>query len=490
VLYHLYELSQAAISPARAAANSTRFFMRNPFNPLSYTNIGRNAAAAAELLERTTRRYRKPTFGLTRTMVKGQAVSVAEETVWRKPFCDLIHFRKQMSPGAAQSEPRLLIVAPLSGHFATLLRGTVEAMLPFADVYITDWRDARFVPMRNGNFDLDDYIDYVAEMITLFQGDVHVMAVCQPSVPVLSAVALMETRDSPAMPRSVILKGGPIDTRISPTAVNKLAEERGTNWFRRTVITAVPWPNAGHGRLVYPGFLQLTGFMAMNLDRHMNAHKELFVNLVKGDGDSVEKHKEFYDEYLAVMDLAAEYYLQTIDQVFVKHQLARGEMFHRGQLIDLTAIRRTALMTIEGEKDDITGLGQCEAALHLCTNLPRSKKRHYTQLGVGHYGIFNGSRYRHEIVPRVVGFMADHDVRGGNLKWLMHRLSGEKAVVTAAPPALPNAPLPERREEVADETVRLSALPPKPMLKMRKGRSLSRLSAMHGKSHGVRHRGR
>ena len=491
MLYHLYELSQAAISPARAAANSTRFFMRNPFNPLSYTNIGRNAAAAAELLERTTRRYRKPTFGLTRTLVKGQQVTVAEETVWRKPFCDLIHFKKQFPNGAAQSEPRLLIVAPLSGHFATLLRGTVEAMLPYADVYITDWRDARFVPLRSGNFDLDDYIDYVIEMTGLFQGDVHIMAVCQPSIPVLSAVALMETRDSPAVPRSVILKGGPVDTRVSPTAVNKLAEEKGTNWFRRTVITSVPWPTAGHGRLVYPGFLQLTGFMAMNIDRHMTAHKELFVNLVKGDGDSVEKHKEFYDEYLAVMDLAAEYYLQTIDQVFIKHQLPKGEMFHRGQLIDLTAINRTALMTIEGEKDDITGLGQCEAALHLCTNLPRSKKRHYTQLGVGHYGIFNGSRYRHEIVPRIVAFMADHDVRGGNLKWLVHRLSGEKAVVTPAPPALPKALASERREEFApEEPVRLSALPAKPMLKMRKGRSLSRLSAGHGKSPGVRNRGR
>src|SRR5208282_5845622 len=205
----------------------------------------------------------------------------------------------------------------------------------------------------------------------------------------------------------IILKGGPIDTRAGATAVNKLAEKRGTNWFRRTVITTVPWPNSGHGRLVYPGFLQLTGFMAMNLDRHVNAHKELFVSLVKGDGDSVEKHKEFYDEYLAVMDLPAEYYLQTIDQVFVKHQLPKGEMFHRGQLIDLTAIRRTALMTIEGEKDDITGLGQCEAAIHLCTNLSRSMKTHYTQAGVGHYGIFNGSRYRSEIVPRIVAFMSD-----------------------------------------------------------------------------------
>jgi poly(3-hydroxybutyrate) depolymerase len=477
------------MSPARAAANSASFFMRNPFNPLSYTNIGRNAAAAADLLERTTRRYRKPSFNLPRTMVKGQHVPVTEEVIWRKPFCDLIHFKKHFPDATAPDEPRLVIVAPLSGHWATLLRGTVESMLPFADVYITGWQDARMVPLRDGKFDLDDYIDYIVEIAGLFQGDVHFMAVCQPSVPVLAAVALMETQDSPALPRSLILKGGPVDTRVSPTAVNKLAEERGTNWFRRTVITAVPWPNRGYGRLVYPGFLQLTGFMAMNLDRHVNAHKELFVNLVRGDGDSVEKHKEFYDEYLAVMDLTAEYYLQTVDQVFVKHQLPKGEMAHRGQLIDLQAIRRVALMTVEGEKDDITGLGQCEAALHLCTNLPRSKKRHYTQPGVGHYGIFNGSRFRHEIVPRVAAFISDHDVRGGNLKRLMQRLSGGKGI-TASPPALPE---PEVRPEAGlsgSEPIRLSAIPAKPMLKMRKGRSPARLSAGHGKPPGVRNRGR
>jgi poly(3-hydroxybutyrate) depolymerase len=477
VLYHLYELGQAAMSPARAVAHSTRFIMRNPFNPMSYTNMGRNAAAAAELLERTTRRYKKPTFGIPQTTVGGVPATVTEETVWHKPFCNLIHFRKHLQDGSTPTEPRLLIFAPVSGHFATLLRGTVEAMLPHADVYITDWQDARFVPLRDGNFDLDDYIDYSIEMMELFEGDVHVMAVCQPSVPVLSAIALMETRQNPSVPRSLIMKGGPIDTRVSQTAVNKLAEEKGTNWFRRTVITSVPWPNAGHGRLVYPGFLQLTGFMVMNLDRHVNAHKDLFVHLVRGDGDSVDKHKEFYDEYLAVMDLAAEYYLQTIDQVFVKHQLPKGEMFHRGQLIDLTAIQRTAIMTIEGEKDDITGLGQCEAALKLCTNLPQSKKLHYTQEGVGHYGIFNGSRYRKEIVPRIAGFMHDHDVRGNGLHWLMHRLAGEKAVVPESPPALKELPVSANAAGAAAGTaLALSVLPAKPALKMRKaGRPQARL---------------
>jgi poly(3-hydroxybutyrate) depolymerase len=492
VLYHLYELGQAALSPARAAANSTRFLLRNPFNPFSYTNIGRNTAAAAELMERTTRRYKKPSFNLTGTMVKGQHVPVSEEVVWRRPFCNLIRFKKGLPNGSSPSEPRLLVVAPMSGHFATLLRGTVEAMLPHADVYITDWQDARLVSLREGSFDLDDYIDYMIEMIELFGGDVHVMGVCQPAIPVLSAVALMETRNDPHLPRSVILKGGPIDTRINPTAVNKLAVERGTNWFRRTVITAVPWPNRGHGRLVYPGFLQLTGFMTMNLDRHVNAHQELFFNLVRGDGDSVEKHKEFYDEYLAVMDLTAEYYLQTVDQVFVKHQLPKGEMFHRGQLIDLTAIQRVALMTIEGEKDDITGLGQCEAALQLCTNLPRSRKRHYTQPGVGHYGIFNGSRFRHEIVPRVVAFMADNDIRGGHLKGIVSRLANERGII-AAPPPLAAPASPEKAAHAPDEAIpiRLSALPAKPSLRMRRARSpLARLSASHGKSHGARNRGR
>jgi poly(3-hydroxybutyrate) depolymerase len=349
-------------------------------------------------------------------------------------------------------------------------------MLPYTDVYITDWHDARMIPLREGTFSLDDYVDYVISMIEQFQGDVHLMAVCQPGVPVMSAVALMEARKHPFLPRSVILKGSPIDTRISPTAVNKLAEEKGINWFRRTVITSVPWPNRGHGRLVYPGFLQLTGFMAMNLDRHMNAHKDLFVNLVRGDGDSVDKHKEFYDEYLAVMDLAAEYYLQTIDQVFVKHQLPKGEMHHRGQLIDMTAIRHVALMTVEGEKDDITGAGQTEAALHLCTNLPRSKKLHYTQPGVGHYGIFNGSRYRQEVVPRVVAFMADHDVRGSALRRLWHRLAGDRDV--AAPPE-PLPPEEKVEDIVLAEPMRLSALPAKPVIRMKKGRLRTR--ARNGK---------
>ena len=297
----------------------------------------------------------------------------------------------------------------MSGHYATLLRGTVEAFLPNHDVYITDWVDARMVPLSEGRFDLDDYIDYVISMFHRLGGDCHVVAVCQPSVPVLAAVACMEAANDPYVPRTMTLMGGPIDTRINPTAVNKLAEERGIEWFRRNVITKVPFPHPGVLRDVYPGFLQLNGFVSMNLDRHLDAHKELFFNLVKGDGDSAQKKREFYDEYLAVMDLTAEFYLQTVETNFVHHALATGRMMHRGQKVDPAAIRNVALLTIEGEKDDISGLGQTEAAHKLCVNIPASRKAHYMQPGVGHYGVFNGSRFRSEIAPRIADFVLSNN---------------------------------------------------------------------------------
>ena len=299
----------------------------------------------------------------------------------------------------------------MSGHFATLLRGTIEAFLPDHEVYITDWEDARDVPTSAGDFHLADYIDAMIDMFRHFGGDVHVFSVCQPSVPVLAAVALMEANDDPCVPLTMSLAGGPIDTRISPTVVNQLAMQRGTDWFRRNVITNVPWPSPGYGRSVYPGFLQLSGFMTMNLDRHMNAHKELFFHLVRGDGDSAEKHREFYDEYLAVMDLTAEFFLETVDTVFVRHMLPRGLMRHRGQLVDPTRIRRVGLLTIEGEKDDITGLGQCRAAHDLCTSIPDADKQHFECPHVGHYGIFNGSRFRREIAPRIAAFARRRDPR-------------------------------------------------------------------------------
>lgn len=411
MLYHWYEFGHAAVKPARVAANHFKLFFDNPFNPLTHTHVGRQAAAVCEVFERTTRRYEKPTFGLNTTSVLGRKVAVREEVVWSKPFCNLVHFVRDIPRQQAARDPRVLVVAPMSGHYATLLRGTVAALLPDHEVYITDWQDPRDIPLIAGRFDLDDYIDYIRDIFRHLDGDVHAFAVCQPSVPVLAAVALMEQNNDSCVPHSVTLAGGPVDTRINPTEVNRLAEEKGTQWFRNNVITTVPWPAIGYGRAVYPGFLQLTGFMTMNLDRHLTAHKDLFLHLVHGDGDSAEKHREFYDEYLAVMDLTAEFYLQTIDTVFVRHALPKGQFNHRGQHIDLAAIRRVAIMTIEGEKDDITGVGQCRATLDLARNVPANMKSHYECPGVGHYGIFNGSRFRADIAPRMAQFMRSFDPR-------------------------------------------------------------------------------
>ena len=407
MLYHWYEFGHAALSPARAAADSCKFILDNPLNPISQTALGRTAAAACEVFERTTRRYAKPEFGIYETEVQGfnESVAVHEEVVWEKDFCRVLKFQKELPETVQKDTSRLLIVAPMSGHHATLLRGTVKEMLKSHEVYITDWLDASTVPLSRGAFDLDDYIQYMIEIFNLFEGDVHVLAVCQPSVPVLSAISIMEANKNKNTPHSMILMGAPIDTRINQTAVNNLAEERGRDWFENNVITNVPWSHSGAGRSVYPGFLQLTGFMTMNLDRHVSAHEDLFWNLVKGDGDSADKHRTFYDEYLAVMDLTAEFYLQTVDNVFIRHTLAQGEMKYRDQLIEPKAIENVGLLTIEGEKDDICGLGQCEAAHTLCTRIPEANKTHYIQEGVGHYGIFNGSRFRNEIAPLMTKYI-------------------------------------------------------------------------------------
>ncbi|WP_274423520.1 polyhydroxyalkanoate depolymerase [Chelativorans sp. YIM 93263] len=403
--YQFFEWQHAALQPARAYADAVRQFYASPDNPAADTAWGRTIAATAEFFERTTRRYDKPTFGITRTEVNGKSVAVRENVVWEKPFCRLLHFEKESLAGTGR-EPKLLIVAPLSGHYATLLRGTVEAMLPYGDVYITDWADARMVPLAQGRFDLDDHIDYVVEMLGALGPGAHVMAVCQPSVPVLAAAALMEARGDKNRPASMILMGGPVDTRRNPTAVNRLAEERGIDWFRDNVIMSVPWPNPGSMRAVYPGFLQLSGFMAMNLDRHVTAHRDFFLHLVRDDGDSAEKHREFYDEYLAVMDLTAEFYLQTVETVFIRHALPKGEMIHRGEPVDPAAVRSVALLTIEGENDDVSGVGQTRAAHDLCVNLPDDLREHHLQPAVGHYGVFNGSRFRAEIAPRIASFIA------------------------------------------------------------------------------------
>ena len=404
-MYWLYEMSHAALNPSRALADATRLFFKNPINPLYFTTLGKSVAAACELFERSTRRYGRPEWRIATTLVGGERVPVNIVTVWERPFCRLLHFERVFERVPKRPQPRVLIVAPLSGHYPTLLRGTVEALLQNHDVYMTEWVDARMVPMNEGRFDLDDYIDYLISILHALGGDVHVVAVCQPSVPVLAATALMEADDDPYAPLSMVLMGGPIDTRANPTVVNTLAKRRGIHWFRNNVITKVPFPNPGFMRDVYPGFLQLNGFVTMNLDRHIEAHKQLFLNLVKGDGDSAHKHKEFYDEYLAVMDLSAEYYLQTVETVFVRHALPQGAMTHRGRPVEPQAIKRAALLTIEGEHDDISGVGQTEAAHALCTGIPADRKVHWLQPGVGHYGVFNGSRFRAEIAPRIGDFV-------------------------------------------------------------------------------------
>lgn len=389
MLYLMRDAWNLMLMPARVAARTVKRAYENPFNPLSYMPNSHVMLAYSELFERITRTYSKPVFNL----------STLERIVWERPFCRVIAF------GESSAKPKLLLVAPLSGHYATLLRGTVAAFLHTHQVFITDWADAKEVPLKAGRFDLDDYVDYCIAMFEALGPDLHVMAVCQPSVPVLAAVARMEAEDHPLVPRSAVLIGGPIDTRHSPTAVNKLPQEHNIDWFEQHCTHTVSWSHRGYGRKVYPGFLQLAGFISMNLDRHQTAHRDMFKHLVQGDGDSATKHREFYDEYLSVMDLTAEYYLQTVETVFIKHSLPKGEMQHRGKLVDLGAIRRCALMAIEGEKDDITGVGQTRAALDLATNLSAEKKAYHLQLGAGHYGVFNGSRFRAEIVPKIAAFM-------------------------------------------------------------------------------------
>lgn len=403
-LYQLHEWQHQMIAPLSMMARFSKWFNHNPLNPLSYTPVGRNIAAGSELFERITRRYGKPEFGITEVKVAGKTVPVHEEVAHEAAFCNLIRFKKSTTA----KQPKLLIVAPMSGHYATLLRGTVQDLLPHSDVYITDWLDMRDVPVYEGKFDLDDYIQYVINYLRMMGPEVHVLAVCQPAVPVMAAVSIMAANKDPKAPRSMTLIGGPIDTREAPTEVNRTAKERPLEWFEQHVITRVPANYPGFMRRVYPGFIQLSGFISMNLDRHIDAHLELFNHLVEGDGESVETHKKFYNEYLSVMDISAEFYLQTIDVVFQRHALPRGDMKWRGQKVDPSAITKTALLTLEGEKDDISGVGQTKAAHKLCTNLPASKQQYYMQKGVGHYGIFNGRRFREHVVPVIVKFMKKH----------------------------------------------------------------------------------
>jgi poly(3-hydroxybutyrate) depolymerase len=409
MLYSLYELGHLSVAPWRIAAMMQASLLRSPFNPVVDSEIVRTAAAASELFESMTRRYRKPAWNLSSTRVNGAEAAVTTKTAWSSPWCKMIHFERD---GAAlraargeREDPTVLLVAPMSGHYATLLRGAVEAFLPEHEVYVADWSDARMVPVISGRFDLNDYIDHVLAMLRALGPQTHVVAVCQPGPAVLAAVSLMAQEDDPCTPATMTIMGSPIDARRSPTAPNKLAKERDVEWFTKNMIHGVPPLYPGAFRRVYPGFLQLASFMGMNLSRHVDAHYAYFQNLVKGDGDSAEKHREFYDEYLSVMDLTEEFYLQTLIEVFQEYALARGAMTHRGVRVDPSAITKTALLTIEGENDDISGIGQTQAAHDLCTNVPGRMRSDYIQPGVGHYGVFSGRRFRTEIYPRMHEFM-------------------------------------------------------------------------------------
>jgi poly(3-hydroxybutyrate) depolymerase len=424
MLYHIYELQHATISPLRVAANMSKKWLRNPVNPLAYTQPGRAAAAACDVFNHITNRYGKPEFGIENTFIGGEVVPVSQEVVYSEPFCDLLHFKRETGHLKNPPEdPRVLIVAPVSGHFATLLRGTVETMLPDHDVYITDWVDAREVPVHQGHFDLDSYVDYLMRFLRVLGPNTHMIAVCQPSVPVLAATSLMAAGNEACQPASITLMGGPIDTRQNPTEVNNFAKQHTLEWFERHVITHVPPPHAGVMRRVYPGFMQLAGFMSMNWDRHLAAHKDMFMHLAEGDGESAEAKRSFYQEYLAVMDMTAEFYLQTLKVVFHEHQLAEGTMRWQGVPVEPSAITKTALMTVEGERDDITGENQTRAAHTLCSNLPDNMRRHHFQKSVGHYGVFNGRRWREQISPRVKEFIRrhDHEGRGANSAPVMPR---------------------------------------------------------------------
>ncbi len=413
MLYAFHELAYHSATPFRIGAQMARQFWTSPLNPASDTAIGRTAYAAAEVFESLTRRYGKPDWGLETIEIDGKPVRTTEQVVWSSPWCRLVRFARNIGDlkraGRPAAAPAVVIVAPLSGHYATLLRGTVETFLQDHDVYVTDWANARQVPMLEGRFDFSDYIDHVRDMLAAVGPRAHVVGVCQPGPPVLAACAVMAAEDDPNRPASMTFMGSPIDARLSPTVTNQLAEEKPFTWFKSNMIHTVPLPYPGVGRRVYPGFVQLYSFMSMNEDKHVDAHRRYFNDLVAGDGDGVEKHEQFYDEYLSVLDLTEEFYLQTIDIVFQQHLLPRGLLEHRGQTVDLSAIKDIGLATIEGEMDDISGVGQTQAAHGLTPNIPDDRRLLYVQPKVGHYGVFNGRRFREEIYPRVRDFIAQNE---------------------------------------------------------------------------------
>jgi poly(3-hydroxybutyrate) depolymerase len=405
MLYTGYEMQRAWLGTLGQWAEQGARFWGNSANPFAYLGGGSVLASALEVFAHAAAPRGKPAFGLTETVIDGKKVSVREEIILQKPFGQLKHFAREGAP----EQPRLLIVAPMSGHFATLLRGTVERLLPSHEVYITDWRDAKTVPMAAGTFDLDDYVDYLIEFMEAIGPGAHMLAVCQPSVPCYAAACVMSEDKNPARPKTLTMMGGPIDTRKAPTAVNTLAQDRPYAWFKNSVIARVPDIYPGAGRPVYPGFLQLSGFMSMNLGNHMMSHWEMFKHLIDGDESSADLTKDFYDEYRSVCDMTAEFYLQTIDVVFQRHLLPKGEMMHRGRRVDPAAIKDIGILAIEGERDDISGIGQTKAALEIATSLPDAHKRYHLAPGAGHYGIFNGSKWRDQIAPVVEEWILAHN---------------------------------------------------------------------------------
>jgi poly(3-hydroxybutyrate) depolymerase len=406
MLYDAYEVQRSFLASASKLAGLGAGWLNNPSNPWGYSSMGPIVAASLEVFAHASAPRGKPEFGIDSIRIGRRDVAVDEEVLLRKPFGQLKHFAKE----GVQAGPPLLIVAPMSGHYATLLRGTVERLLPGHDVYITDWRDAKLVPLSCGSFDLDDYVDYLIEFLELIGKRTgerpHFLAVCQPAVPAFAATALMAEDKNPWRPKTLTMMGGPIDTRKAPTAVNTLATQRPMGWFQNNVIATVPMIYPGAGRKVYPGFLQLAGFMTMNLGSHLISHWEMFKHLVVGDEESAEPTQKFYEEYRSVCDMTAEFYLQTVDVVFQRHLLPDGELMHRDRRVDPAAIRDTALLAIEGERDDISGIGQTKAALEIATKLPAAKKKYFLATDVGHYGIFNGRKWRDRIAPVVEKFIA------------------------------------------------------------------------------------
>jgi len=413
MLYSLYEAGFYAATPWRMAALAARDFWSSPLNPARDSELARGLYAGADLFANLTKRYGKPEWGIDHVEIEGRPVAVRPEAVWQTPWVKLLHFKRDAADlaaaGRTKPEPKVLIVAPLSGHYATLLRGTVQAFLQDHEVYVTDWSNAREVPLADGAFDFHDYIDHVRDALGQIGERPHVVAVCQPGPAVLAAASLMSEDGDKARPASMTIMGSPIDARLSPTVTNKLAEDRPFAWFESNMIYPVPPNHPGAGRRVYPGFVQLAAFMSMNLDRHQEAHLKYLHQLMAGDGDSAEKHLEFYDEYLSVLDLTEEFYLQTVDVVFQRYLLPKGELTHRGRKVRPERITDIGLLTVEGENDDISGIGQTRAAHHLCLGLPVELKEDYVQPHVGHYGVFNGARFEREIYPRVREFIRRTD---------------------------------------------------------------------------------